>query len=343
MRTVTFQSVLNGVAAKLGLDPSRDLNVPRSASLTEYINGRVAEGWKFEFFPEWTVVEQRYYRDPFALNEFITAGDQRFFIGSGLYYQALQGQADATEAPATFAAGTWTENSAWWAELASSYSATDWATGTVFAVGGKTRNPTDGLFYQCISAHTAGAAFDATQFGVLTAFDKYIAYEQNGRTPIDEVKGVSRRNPRVYPTNPGPIRFRPSDNGIQVDLHAPNVVFVEFRLRPPVFTTTRYSSTFAYDVGDKAYAAPNCYVSLIGNNQGNAPDGVSNWAVIPFPALLETFVKRAAFADALTDQKQQDRKTTELEEAYSHLQDAADYALAQQGQYDRAAVQTYGS
>ena len=73
VRTETFQSVLNGVAAKLGMDPLRDLNAARAASLTEYINIRVKEAWKFEFWPEWTPVEQRYYRDVFSASGNVAA------------------------------------------------------------------------------------------------------------------------------------------------------------------------------------------------------------------------------------------------------------------------------
>lgn len=341
MRTVTFQSVLNGVAMLMGMDPNRDLNTPRANTLTEYINRRVAEGWRFDFFPEWTVAEQRYFRDPFFAGDFITAGDERYFQANGLYYQALRNMPLGDQAPATLSPDVYVENSAYWAESRQSYEARDWSTGTVFAVGDKTRNPDDNLQYQCHTAHTAGAAFDPTMFGVLKAFDKFVAYEQTGRTPIDEIKQVSRRNPRVFRDRLGKLDITPSDNGVQVETRAPSIVWVEFRLRPPVFTATRWVNGTAYDQGALVYYPPDCYVSAIGNND-QPVDGMVNWIKVPFPMLLESFVKRAVYADTLTDQKQQDRKGVELNEAYALLSDAVDYALAQQGQAESALVQTYG-
>jgi hypothetical protein len=69
-------------------------------------------------------------------------------------------------------------------------------------VGDKARNPSDDVMYQCFTAHTAGATFDATKFGALKSFDRYIAYEQTqagvALTPMDEVKMVTQRNPRVW-------------------------------------------------------------------------------------------------------------------------------------------------
>lgn len=341
MRRVPLQSVLHGTALLLGMDPSRDLNTARAAHLMEYINTRATEGWRYDFWPEWTVCEQRTFRDAYFAGNFVEPGLELYHTGSGNYYQALREQLAATEAPATFNAGVWTENSAWWAVCRQSYTAADWAAGTAFTVGQQTRNPDHNLFYQCHTAHTAGAAFDATQFGGLTAFDRYIAYEQTGRTPMDAVKSVNRRNPRTSPDNPGRLNFVPSNRGIQVQSVAPNVVWVEFRERPPVFTSTPWRTGHAYDQGDLVYYNGDTFLSLLGDNDA-AVDGISNWARVPFPAILAGYVKRAAFSDALSDQKQQDRKRLELGLAQDELADALDRELDAQGQYERATVQTYG-
>jgi len=347
MRTVTFKQVLNGISQKLGMDPTRDLNAARAASLTEYVNLRVAEGWKFDFFPEWTVVEQRYFRDAYSAAENVVAADQKFFIGSGLYYQALRAQSPAAQAPATLTDGEWEENSAYWAVLASSYDAEDWETGTVFAVGDQTREPLTGLFYQCHTAHTAGGTFDSTKFGVLTAFDRYVAYEQTSKTKIGTVKQVSRRNPRIFPSTLGKVTFAPSANGVQItDPTAPNIVWVEFRLRPPVFDRTLYSASANVAVNDIRYypTTGECYKALQAQSPATqAPTVAAYWVKVDFPEILEDFVKRAVFCDALTDQKQQSRKLAEIEDARDRLADLADEELAAQGQFDRAAVETYGA
>jgi hypothetical protein len=345
----------------LGLVPGRDLTPNRAAAITEYINQRVIEGWRFDFFPEWTVVEARAYRKRFSLNEFIEAGMERYFAADGNYYQALQNQVTATQAPATLVNGTYVENSAWWAKSVQSYQATDWAPDQVLAVGDKRRNPDDARVFQCTTAHTTGATFDATKFGELKGLDKYIAYEQeamaDGRParPIDAVKAVYRRDPRVFTNNPGrfsadgtngagafKIGFGTSDNGVQVDWRAPAVVWMQFRLRPPQFTTEKWLTLKAYDLADVVFYQGDCYRSLVGNNT-STPDGSAQWELVAFPFVLASFVKRAAFADELKAQKQTDRAVEELEEAQAELEDACDRELAGQGQFDTAEVVTYGA
>lgn len=352
MRTVPFQSVLNSVARQLGLDPSRDLNTQQSAKLTDYANDRLKEGWRWDFWPEWTVSQQRFYRDVYDASRTVSAGDERYFIASQAYYQALQAQSPAAQAPATLVGSTWTENSAWWAVCASSYTASDWATGVNYVVGNQVRNGADGEYYQCITAHTSGGVFDSTKFGRLKAFDRYVAYEQVQQgvslTPIDEVAGVSKKNPRVWRSSPGWLDFTPSDNGIQVgrgwQSTPPNVVWVTFRLRPPEFNSTLWSASATYAAGDVRYypTTGECYKAIqAGTN--HLPTDAAFWQKIDFPAAIASYVKRAVFADGLKDQKQTDRAAAELIEAQNELADACDRALAQQGQFERASVQTYGS
>jgi hypothetical protein len=59
MRRVSFQSVLHGAARLAGLDPTRDLREPATSVFLEHINQRVAEAWRWDFWPEWTLTEER--------------------------------------------------------------------------------------------------------------------------------------------------------------------------------------------------------------------------------------------------------------------------------------------
>ncbi len=353
MRATTFQNVLYGTARVLGLDPYRDLNPARAGTLTEYINNRLSEGWCYDYWPEWTKAEKRTYRDVYNASANLMATDERFHIASNLYYQALQAQTPATQAPATFNGTAWVENSAFWALSASSYTANDWAAGTAYAIGNQVRNPDDGEFYQCFSAHTSGATFDATKFGLLTPFNRYIAYEQTGQTKIGAVKRLARKNPTIFAITPGEIGFFPSTDGLQVDSTAPNQVWVEFRLRPPVFDATLWSVSATYALGDLRYvpATGDCYIALAPNTALPPQNNPNAWQPVKFPLILASFVKRAAASDAITDQKQTDRATallrgtpgTDDRGAYGELEDAHDREFAGQGQYSRAEVQTYGS
>jgi hypothetical protein len=59
MRAVKFKSVLWGAALRMGLDPSRNLLNDQAATLTEYINSRVREGWEFQDWPAVCPTEER--------------------------------------------------------------------------------------------------------------------------------------------------------------------------------------------------------------------------------------------------------------------------------------------
>lgn len=351
MRTVPFLSVLNAVASGLGLDPVRDLNQARAAALTTYVNARMLEGWKFDFWPEWTVSEQRAYRAPYAaatayVDPTLTAAQEVFFYGSVDYYQALR--ATTGTAPATSNGGAWTTNDAYWALCQASYSGADWAAGNNYALTDVRRNPDDNRFYQCHTAHaSAGAAMDLTKFGVLTPFQKYVDYDQAGLTPIDEVKLASRKDSTTFRANPGAVEFTPIDKGILLGSKAPALVWLKFRLRPPQFTSVYWTgaATFATGALTLSRSTGECYVSLQDGNLNHDPAGASAayWERVKFPAVLASFVTRAAAADALKDGKQTDRAVSELEAARDELADALDRALAAQGQFETAGVQTYGS
>lgn len=60
MRTVTFRSVLHGVAKLMGIDPAEgDYTDSFVAAVAESVNLRVREGWEWTYWPEWTLTEER--------------------------------------------------------------------------------------------------------------------------------------------------------------------------------------------------------------------------------------------------------------------------------------------
>jgi hypothetical protein len=338
--------VLQAVARRLGMNPKRDLNLDRARTLTSYVQERVIEGWKFDFWNEWSPTEQRSFRKAWVLNDFAQAGDERLFIPDGNYYQALVTPVPGDEPPALLVGSSYVENSAYWARSASQYQAEDWMSLTTYAVGDQVRNLVDGAMYQCITAHVSGPAFDQTKWGQLKAFSYTIEYAQEGANAIDSVKGVYRRDPRVFKSRAGELPFTLNERGVQVGARMstpPSTVWITFRQPPPQFTAEAWVANVAYDVGDVVYFAPDCYVSLIGNNTGNTPDGVSSWALQPMPAILASWVKRAAAGDAQGDQKQEDRKAATVEEGHEELSDVWDREMAAQGQFDTAQVATYGA
>lgn len=350
MRSVPYQDVLWGTARLLGMSPSTDLSAARAATITQYLNSVVKAAWNFDWWPEWTTCEERHFRPDYTAGEFIEAGTERFHVGSQTYYQALRQQAAATEAPATYdpASGTWTENSAWWAACEASYSAPVQTDGEALAVGDQRLDLLSRRVYQVHTAHTAsGTAVDTAQAGVLTPFNRSLSFEQEGQTPIGAVKGVHRRDPRVHPDRPGTLNHRVNQSGLVVlpgPYVVPVTVWVEFRLRPPQYTSTPWvqpTSGNGYDLGALVYYQGQVFRSAFGDNEA-VVDGVTNWIEVGFPEILAEHCQLAAAALQLTDQKQQSRALALRQQAQEELERVRDQELGSQQEPDTAEVLTYG-
>jgi hypothetical protein len=80
MRTVTFQSVLDGAAARIGLDPTQTIAASTASALTEYINTRIRFAWEAYKWPELSTVERRRFREDYSAIEV-------YPIGSEIYWE----------------------------------------------------------------------------------------------------------------------------------------------------------------------------------------------------------------------------------------------------------------
>jgi hypothetical protein len=79
MRTVTFQSVLDGAAARIGLDPTQTIAASTASALTEYINTRIRFAWEAYKWPELSTVERRRFRESFSATEVYPIGSEIYF------------------------------------------------------------------------------------------------------------------------------------------------------------------------------------------------------------------------------------------------------------------------
>lgn len=360
MRRVPFQSVLIGTAKMLGLVAERDLTPARAASLTEYINNRVKEGWEFDFWPEWTRREERQYRPPWDGNAVYdtTAGrpvEVNYAAVGGLQYvQALQPSGGALGPQVPFD-GNGNINAPYWALSAGDYTAQPYQPGRTYFGGGwgepgdQVWDPSSLKFLQCYVTHIAGPSIDYTKFAVLTPFDRYVGFHQPGQTPLGRVRAVYLRDPMVATRNPGQIPFKLSGRGVQVNFRAPASVWVEFADREPQFTSCFWSGTVSYlGQGELVYFPPclggdgNCYRSKLASlGDQPAPDS-QFWELQAFPLVLSNFVKRAALADALRDLKQTDRASFEEQRAYDELASAQEREIQAQGGSETVQALTYG-
>lgn len=340
MRAVSFLSVYAGAADISGLDLA-DMSAEQLSSLVRKINRRLRKGWKFDRFPEINPVERRLYRPEYNSATAYpapttTAPSEVFFTPAGKYYQALR--ATTGNAPANLVAGVYVVDAAFWAESASGYSGNDWVTLTVYAVGDVVRNPADGNYYACHTAHTAGASFSSADFGLLTPFAPYVSRDQAGETPIGEVLRLYARDPGVYRGTAGVIRHTVQQRGIVPLGCCPMpAVWVQFRLRVPVFTNVEWAAATNYAINDVRYspAAENCYRALnaiVGNPSNPRPeDDAANWKLIEFPEVLADFTMRAAGSDLLKADGQTEKAAREQAQAYAELDSERDVENEGQG------------
>jgi len=89
MRTVTFKSVLWGLALRLGLDPAENLQTNQAQALVEYINARVREAWEWADWPELVAVEERAFAVAHDSSLTYNTGNLVWDAGTASYYTAL--------------------------------------------------------------------------------------------------------------------------------------------------------------------------------------------------------------------------------------------------------------
>lgn len=345
MRTIPFRSVLQATADFAGLD-YETLDAAAKRKLSRAINNRTERAWTFDKWPELVPVEKRSFRATYADDvdysaPNATTASEVWFPATLKYYQALR--ATIGNQPATLTAGVWVLNESLWAECASSYSGDDWAPDTDYAVTDVLRNPGNGRFYACHTAHTSGAEFDEAYFGILTPFERYVGLDQAGETPIGEVVRLTGRDPRVFPKAPGVIPHRMGSKGVISLSTVINQVFLEFRLRRPLFDPTPWDTDVDYVGGEVRYleSTGECYLALDATSADDPSDSPGVWRKLDFPLVLADFVERAAAADILRGDGQNQKAAAEERTAYEKLNEARDSELDGQGVSETVSVQTY--
>jgi hypothetical protein len=339
LRRVTYLSVLQLASTSFSGDPNPDSD--DSASLNKFIRKWAREAWEKYFWPELTPIEKRQFRDDWSSATTYgaptaTAAVEVYYPKTQKYYQSLRGS-NTNNAPATGAALT--ENSAWWAESDASYSGNDWAASTVYAVGNRVLNTTDQRYYQCHTAHTSGASFDSTKFGVLTPFVRSIDYEQTGKTPVGEVKQVWDQDPKVFETA-DPIPFDLTDT--IVVRGSETIVYLEFRKRAPDYSGSTYSATATYAVNDQIYFTDgDFYKCLTATIAGESPtSAAAKWERLDFPLILKEAVAQGAYADMLKEDGQTEKAAIEKAETTRLINREIDKIERQQSQAGQLNVLT---
>lgn len=105
MRTVTFQSVLDGAAARIGLDPTQTIAASTASALTEYINTRTRFAWEAYKWPELSTVELRSFRPPYSNSIEYPIGSEVLLENN--YYRKISNVGAGTAPDTAFA---WTDH-----------------------------------------------------------------------------------------------------------------------------------------------------------------------------------------------------------------------------------------
>lgn len=284
MRTVPFMRVFEGVALALGIEVSAFSAAQKARALAAF-NRQIITPWKFDFWPELMLAEQRAFRPYWDEETQFSAGDIVYFEDDQLYYQA---------------------NSAPF-------------------------NPQDG----------ESPAVYPTKWTEISVFRRYVALDQVGETPIDEVEGLYRYDPRLRNATPGRITHKMTGDGAVPTSSCDQLVWVNFRIRPSQFSLTAYVEEQTYAAGTIVLSGQECYkAKLAVPVEGEITDPVY-WELQPFPAIFEQYMVRATVAALLQADGQAREARAEQAEADLKLSEAHDQQFASQGQFDTAQVRTY--
>ena len=346
MMTSNYMAMLQSCAEYCGLPagvpPAPALATAQAKTLQRFLSLRLRKIHEIEFWPWAMLVEKRIFRPEYSASTAYTPGTEVYFTPSGLYYQALT--ATTGNAPATSIDGVaWTENSAFWAKSLTNYSASGYSATQTYSVGNQVYYQTTNLFYQCIASSTGVVPTTTANWGVLTPFNPYVAWEQTGFTALGDIIRVMTDDPRVN-TAALDVEHTLSALGVECPSPAPNVVWIEHRQRPTILNGDTFSATATYTVGQQIFWATdgNLYNCIVNTTAGQSPlTTPSSWSVVQIPTIYEKYIICGAAADFLNMLEKPQRALAMQMFAEDALTDELDKLLRQQYQVRKTKVTTY--
>jgi hypothetical protein len=189
----------------------------------------------------------------------------------------------------------------------------------------------EGLFVEIPGPETFAASGFWQQTGTL---NRTVLLDQPGFTPIGDVMECWASDPETT-ARPIPLDYRITGSGVEFGPHAPDRVWIQFRLRNPEFTATPWSAGKHYAPGELLYFATDgdCYRAKVHTVAGESPDTTpTKWDKQPLPSILVPFVELAAYADALEEEGQTDKAAIVNSKATNRLTSTEDRINVQQRQ-----------
>lgn len=241
----------------------------------------------------------------------------------------------------------------------------DWNTTFAYPAGSEVFDPSTQLYYVALQDSAGHApATSPTFWEVAKSLNPYISKDQvdlldpynnpapKHLTPIGTVLGVWAENRRLTQNVASPLLWELSADGIQLLENAVSV-WVEFRLRAPVLSGSKYLPT-VYKVGSQVYYRVPILNPLIphlvfpGNfYEANTLADINSspsttpqkWDLVKIPMMFKGYLEHGAAADFLMPQGE-DEAGPHRAIAQAFIEDAAAVLLGQEGQTQRTTVFT---
>jgi hypothetical protein len=269
MRTVPFIDVFNGVLTRHGLDPLAGVPQTKSRAIVRHINRRVRTGLRYWDWPEWSITEERAFRQTWSsTRQFRIIGenakpDEVFLIDDGSGNAVAQYFRVKKDAPGDPPVGT----------------RPIWPIPT-------DPDPADPYWEQIVP------------------LDTYIAFDQVCKKPMGMVLGVYGLNPRLNPTYEysAPLDYRSSEKGIDVCDPVGPTVFVWYQIPVPIFTIVPWIDGKTYVRGNIVFdpESGDCF-RCVGTSTTNPVSDAANWTRQSFPEVLASYCEAGAFADSMME------------------------------------------
>lgn len=308
MKTINASVLLSKIWGLYRGKPATDIDVEGFILLRENLDLSLKEIWESERWRDTTFTEHRQYRATYDSGAANATGTEVYFPPTGKYYLAIR--AASNNAPATLTDGSYATNTAFWADLQTSYSTETYVSTKAYAAGDQVLFADDGLQYQCHTASTGNDPTDTGFWGPLVRFNRYIAWEQSWETTaFERGYGVSDDNP-LFGSKWKSLPWEESDLGVQV-LTAHARVWLKFRKRRPVLQGDTHSLTAAYSSGDQAYfvaasGVGNWYEANQAVSAGETPaTDAAKWDAIEIPEVFTAYLTWSTVAKLKqTDQQE---------------------------------------
>ena len=279
MRTVSFTSVVNGIMARMGLDPTMTPASNTLAAVAEYVSSAVRTNWECYPWPDFEMIEQRQFYPSWSQSTAYTPG--QVVLGSDLtYYVAIANSTgkDPTTYAATsiqspvvingvtyYAASGTVANSSglgngYWIP-ASQFNCSLYSAQSVYFPANFVY-ASDGNYYYCVSPISGLAPQNDSTYqywklvpstnvnfnvgGIIFAIPLDQTMNGQSLTPIGEVINVFAADPRTA-RFAKPISWWLTEDGIvamQNQVSSPTVpplIWIQYTIRPTTYTSANYN------------------------------------------------------------------------------------------------------